>query len=85
MEKKYQVFVSSTYRDLKDERKEVSQAILESGCFPAGMELWPASNKRQWDVIKKVIDDCDYYLLLCSDLLSSGNYRKSPLINFCYK
>ena len=64
MEKKYQVFVSSTYSDLKDERKEVSQAILESGCFPAGMELWAASNKKQWEVIKKVIDDCDYYLLI---------------------
>lgn len=64
MQKKYQVFVSSTYEDLKDERKEVTQALLESNCIPTGMELFPASSKKQWEVIKKVIDDCDYYLLI---------------------
>ncbi|MGN0143083.1 MAG: DUF4062 domain-containing protein [Roseburia sp.] len=64
MKKKYQVFVSSTYEDLIDERKEVTQAILESGCFPSGMELFPASNKKQWDIIKQVIDDSDFYLLI---------------------
>ena len=64
MEVKYQVFVSSTYEDLKDERKEISQAILESNCIPAGMELFPASNLAQWEVIKRVIDDSDFYLLI---------------------
>ena len=64
MEIKYQVFVSSTYEDLKEERKEITQAILESHCIPAGMELFPASNMAQWDVIKQVIDDSDFYLLI---------------------
>lgn len=64
MEIKYQIFVSSTYEDLKEERKEITQAILESHCIPAGMELFPASNMAQWDVIKKVIDDSDFYLLI---------------------
>ena len=64
MNKKYQVFVSSTYNDLIEERKEVTQGILEVDCIPIGMELFPASNKKQWDVIKGVIDDCDYYLLI---------------------
>ena len=64
MEIKYQVFVSSTYEDLKDERKEVCQAILEMHCIPAGMELFPASNDSQWEFIKKVIDDSDFYLLI---------------------
>lgn len=61
---KYQVFVSSTFEDLKEERKEVCQAILESHCIPAGMELFPASNKSQWDFIKHVIDESDFYLLI---------------------
>lgn len=61
---KYQVFVSSTYEDLKEERKEVTQAILECDCFPAGMELFPASNRSQWDIIKKVIDESDFYLVV---------------------
>lgn len=64
MDKRYQVFVSSTYDDLIDERKEATQAILKCNCFPAGMELFPASNKKQWSVIKQVIDDSDFYLLI---------------------
>lgn len=64
MRKRYQVFVSSTYTDLIEERKEVSQAILKCDCFPAGMELFPASNKKQWTIIKQVIDDSDFYLVI---------------------
>lgn len=64
MEKRYQVFVSSTFEDLQDERKEVMQALLELDCIPAGMELFPASNEDQWSLIKRVIDDSDYYLLI---------------------
>ncbi|MCC4791169.1 MULTISPECIES: DUF4062 domain-containing protein [Vibrio] len=64
MEKKYQVFVSSTYVDLIDERKEVIQALLELDCIPIGMELFPAADEDQWEFIKSVIDDCDYYVLI---------------------
>jgi hypothetical protein len=64
MEKRYQVFVSSTYEDLSDERQEVMQALLELDCIPSGMELFPAANEDQWTLIKKVIDDCDYYLVI---------------------
>ena len=62
--KRYQIFVSSTFADLKEERKMVMQAILERKGFPAGMELFPAKDKRQFDYIKQVIDDSDYYLLI---------------------
>ncbi len=64
MEKRYQVFVSSTYADLKEERQHVIQALMEMDCIPAGMELFPAADEEQWDFIKRVIDDCDYYLLI---------------------
>lgn len=64
MEKRYQVFVSSTYRDLELERQEVIQALLELDCFPAGMELFPAADEDQWSLIQKVIDDSDYYLVI---------------------
>ncbi|EXI81265.1 MAG: hypothetical protein AW10_01279 [Candidatus Accumulibacter appositus] len=64
MEKRYQVFVSSTFRDLELERQEVMHALLELDCIPAGMELFPAANETQWNLIEKVIDDCDYYLLI---------------------
>ena len=64
MEKRFQVFVSSTFTDLVDERRAVIQALLELNCIPAGMELFPASSDEQWTVIQRVIDDCDYYLVI---------------------
>lgn len=64
MEKRYQVFVSSTYADLKDERSKVIQTIMEMDCIPAGMELFPAIDDEQFNFIKKVIDDCDYYIVV---------------------
>ncbi|MCX6381232.1 MAG: DUF4062 domain-containing protein, partial [Armatimonadetes bacterium] len=59
MDKRYQVFVSSTYQDLQEERQEVMHALLELDCIPSGMELFPAADEAQWSLIKKVIDDCD--------------------------
>ena len=64
MEKRYQVFVSSTFEDLKDERHQVIQALLELDCIPAGMELFSASDLDQWSLITSVIDDCDYYVVI---------------------
>lgn len=64
MNKRYQVFVSSTYADLKNERSKVIQTIMELDCIPAGMELFPAIDNEQFDFIKKIIDDCDYYILI---------------------
>lgn len=40
------------------------QALLELDCIPAGMELFPAADAGQWSLIKKVIDDSDYYILI---------------------
>lgn len=64
MNKRYQVFISSTYADLKEERAKVIQTIMELDCIPAGMEIFPAIDEEQFEFIKKIIDDCDYYLLI---------------------
>ena len=64
MDKRYQVFVSSTFADLQDERSNVIQTLMEMDCIPAGMELFPALDEEQFEFIKKVIDDSDYYLLI---------------------
>lgn len=63
-QRRYQVFVSSTYNDLAEERKHVMQALLETKCIPAGMELFPAASMEQMKLIQSVIDDCDYYLVI---------------------
>lgn len=64
VEKKYQVFVSSTYEDLKEERALVTQCLLDIGCVPVGMEQFPASGMSQMEYIKKMLADCDYYILI---------------------
>lgn len=69
MNKRYQVFISSTYQDLHSERQELIRALLELDCIPAGMELFPASDDDAWTLIKRVIDESDYYLVV-----SAGRY-----------
>lgn len=64
MSKRYQVFISSTFEDLKEERQQVMQALLQLDCIPSGMELFPAANENQLSLIKKVIDDCDYFIVI---------------------
>ncbi len=62
--KRLQVFVSSTYLDLIEERQAAVQAILEAKHIPAGMELFTAGDQSQWEVIKQWIDNSDVYLLI---------------------
>ncbi len=62
--KKYQVFISSTYADLVEERKKILDVLFMADCIPAGMEAFVAADTEQFEVIKKVIDLCDYYVLI---------------------
>jgi hypothetical protein len=64
MQKKYQVFISSTYKDLIEERKKIQEILLMADCIPAGMESFVATDESQFEVIKKIIDLCDYYVLI---------------------
>ncbi|HEY5557549.1 DUF4062 domain-containing protein [Acetobacterium sp.] len=64
VKKKLQVFISSTYIDLIDERQSAVQAVLDSGHIPAGMELFKAGNETQLDTIYKWIDNSDVYMLI---------------------
>ena len=99
-DKRYQVFISSTYSDLISERREVIQALLELDCIPSGMELFQAANEDQWTTIKGVIDDCDYYIVIIGGRYGSigpneisyteMEYRyaleaKKPIIAFLHK
>ena len=67
--KKYQVFVSSTYADLKKERSEIIDLLLRFDCIPIGMEYFPANNLNQMEYIARMIETSDYYILI-----SAGKY-----------
>ncbi|HEX3155228.1 MAG TPA: DUF4062 domain-containing protein [Candidatus Angelobacter sp.] len=62
--KRLQVFVSSTFSDLREERQAAVEAILAAGHIPAGMELFAAGDESQMEVIKQWIDESDVYLLI---------------------
>lgn len=69
--KRYEVFISSTFIDLKEERVEIIEALINLKQIPVGMELFNASDDTQWGVIKRRIDQSDYYVLIISDRYGS--------------
>ncbi|MEM9632280.1 MAG: DUF4062 domain-containing protein [Pseudomonadota bacterium] len=63
-DKRFSVFISSTFEDLKEERQAVQDAVLSAGDFPVQMESFPAADEDQFEFIKTLIDKCDYYVLI---------------------
>lgn len=63
-ERRYQVFVSSTYMDLIEHRQTVMKALMQVDAIPAGMELFPALDADAWTLIERVIDQSDYYIVI---------------------
>lgn len=60
----YQVFVSSTYIDLQQEREKIAIALRSMNCIAVGMEQFPAIDEEQFEYIKTVLDVSDYYVLV---------------------
>ena len=91
------MFISSTYTDLKEERLAVTQCLLDNDCIPVGMEQFPASGMAQMEYIKRMLDDCDYYILILAGRYGSldvdgmgftekefdyANSKKIPIMSF---
>ncbi|WP_353033089.1 DUF4062 domain-containing protein [Mesorhizobium sp. M0968] len=49
MDVKCQIFVSSTYADLVDERRSAFEAVLNPRAYSCGMEAFQASDDTQRD------------------------------------
>lgn len=62
-DKRYQVFISATYTDLREERGVLLQTLPALGCLPTTFEAH-AQNLSTMVNIRRRIDDCDYYVLL---------------------
>jgi hypothetical protein len=72
MARKYQVFISSTFEDLKEERRQVMLKLLSAGCIPTGMECFNPGDADKWKLIKTVIDDSDYFILILGNRYGSA-------------
>jgi hypothetical protein len=75
LRKRLQVFVSSTYSDLIQERQAAVEAILTAGHIPAGMELFTSGDESQMEVINQWIDESDVYLLILGGRYGSVESR----------
>lgn len=64
MKRKLQVFISSTFSDLQEERQAAVSAVLKAGHIPAGMELFTSGDHSQMATIKEWIDESDVYMLI---------------------
>lgn len=83
LDKKYQVFISSTYMDLIEPRAKVRDAILSMMHFPVGMEMFNASDEDQWKIIQDTIDSSDFYVLIIAQRYGSV-FEEGPNTGMSY-
>lgn len=83
MNKRYQVFLSSTKKDLEIVRRNIALALLEDKFIPVGMEQFGAAPIDSWELIKKFIDQCDYYVVLVGGKYGSIHPEKKLSFTEC--
>lgn len=95
MQKKIQVFVSSTYKDLKEAREKVIDALHMIDIFPIVMENFPATSVNQESYIKDKMQEADIVIIIIGSrygsIISNGpnrgisytelEYRTANLLN----
>jgi hypothetical protein len=64
IERKYQIFISSTFKDLPDHRRHVLNAIVDRGHMPVALERFSSHAEPVPDVIKRAIEQCQIYVLI---------------------
>lgn len=69
--KRYQIFISSTYSDLKLERQAVLESVLKLRHIPVGMEHFVSTNDEQFNYIKRLLDETDYYIIIIGNRYGS--------------
>jgi uncharacterized protein DUF4062 len=63
-QRKLQVFLSSTYEDLIDQRLAAMEAVLAAGHIPAAMEQFSPGDETAWEKIRIWIDSSDCFILI---------------------
>lgn len=69
--KRYQVFISSTFTDLQLERQAVLESVLKLRHIPVGMEHFVSTNEEQFNYIKRLLDETDYYIIIIGNRYGS--------------
>ncbi len=64
LKRKYQVFISSTFSDLKDCREQAVLGIVKAGHLPLALEYSGPEPAGKLKVIQDAIADCQYYVII---------------------
>jgi hypothetical protein len=62
--RKYQVFISSTFKDLAEHRRAAIRGIINAGHLPIALENFTPDNKDKITVIRTAIQACQFYVLI---------------------
>lgn len=69
MTKKYHVFIGSNLDDLKNERRVLPRIVMELGHIPVTADCFDMSGRNDQLLIKKNLEECDYYLIIIAHKL----------------
>jgi hypothetical protein len=64
IQRKYQVFISSTFSDLEEHRRQAILGIVAAGHLPLALEYRAPEPSMKMDVIRRAIGDCQYYVII---------------------
>lgn len=67
-DRRFQVFISSTFRDLQDERKKAISVVVDQHHIPIALENFAASHVTDFEVIEKSISDSQIYIVILGHL-----------------
>jgi hypothetical protein len=82
MIKKHHIFLSSTTDDLKNERQELEGIIWNLGHIPVTMGSIDIKDKTGQRLIKKNIEECDYFLSLVAHKYGAEKRPSAPETEF---
>lgn len=72
MDKKYQIFISSTYMDLREIRSIAYSTILEMGHIPVGLDIFQVSDDYSTEkYVSKYIDSSQIIIIIIGDRYGS--------------
>ena len=63
-DRRFQIFISSTFDDLQEERKQAVEVITDRGHIPIALENFSASNESDLEIIERVMGQCQIYILI---------------------
>tara|TARA_B100000614_G_scaffold174260_1_gene155632 strand:- start:23381 stop:24400 length:1020 start_codon:yes stop_codon:yes gene_type:complete len=64
VDKRYQVYISTTYPDMQSARQALMLPLLDLGLMPMGMDMHSGESHNLMPVVQRMIDDSDYFVIL---------------------